>query len=152
MKTILIFALVIAGCNTGGERQTADSVSINQDTLVKTDNTAVEEFPADSADLALTTLSNDRFRNVTVRKISPDSAKVSGTARIFEATLSYAVYEKGKQLYEGFHTASAGAPEWGSFDFNIALPSSSGDPETYIIVFESSAKDGSRVGILKFPL
>ena len=152
MKKYLLLLMVIAvGCNERSDTNTTTTSLNSPDSIPVADHTTVAP-PADTSIQAIAPASNERFKDVTVKKISSDSVHVSGKARIFEANLSYAVYEKGKQVREGFHTASAGAPEWGDFDFNIASPRSSGDTGTYIIIFESSAKDGSRVGVLKFPL
>lgn len=150
-KYLLILTVILAGCNSGNERDTSTIVANNPDSVAPADHTSVDQ-PADTTSTVAAPQSNDRFRDVTLVRLSNDSANLRGRARIFEANLSYAVYEQGKLMYENFHTTSAGAPEWGEFDFNIKVPAPSTDTGTYVMVYESSAKDGSRVGILKFPL
>ncbi len=75
---------------------------------------------------------------------------VSGVARVFEATLNYALETKaGNVIKEGFTTALMGAPEWGRFDIKIA-----GIPERahYLTVYSISARDGSRQDEVKLKL
>lgn len=151
MKRIITILLLASGCRGSNEKAMPENQITSIDSAAKVDNTAVNNPISDTASQSSVPYSNDRFKEVALRKLSADSAKVTGKARIFEATLSYAIYENGKQVYQGFHTASAGAPEWGNFDFNIAIPRSAGDTEAYLMLYESSAKDGSRVGILKIP-
>ncbi len=153
MKKFLLIILIGIGCGQQKERSSNTEAADTIDTLAKTDNTVVEK-KADTTNSGIQSLPqfNDRFKDVILTRLSADSARLTGKARIFEATLSYAIYDKGKKVYEGFHTTSAGAPEWGDFDFNIAIPGSAGHSGTYVLLFESSAKDGSPQGVLKFPL
>jgi hypothetical protein len=46
-------------------------------------------------------------------------------------------------LKTGFTTTDAGAPEWGNFDFTIDIEKRESSTLT-LILFEESAKDGSR--------
>ena len=49
-----------------------------------------------------------------------NSLYVTGVARVFEATVSYALETKtGVVIDEGFTTATAGGPEWGEFFITI---------------------------------
>lgn len=51
------------------------------------------------------------------------TAYVSGIARIFEATVSYAFESRDRKvLKEGFTTASVGAPDWGGLIFRTLSP------------------------------
>ncbi len=75
---------------------------------------------------------------------------VSGVARVFEATLSYALETKaGNVIKEGFTTILMGAPEWGRYDIKIV-----GIPERahYLSVYSISARDGSRQDEVKLKL
>jgi hypothetical protein len=47
------------------------------------------------------------------------------------------------EVRAGFQTTDAGAPEWGNFDFTIAVQKNENSKLT-LVLFESSAKDGSR--------
>ncbi len=79
---------------------------------------------------------------------SPKQLTVTGTARVWEANVLYEVTDKNdKVLFNGFTTASIGAPDWGDFSFSIE-----GDlSEAYILrVFTESAKDGSRMDMVEY--
>lgn len=68
---------------------------------------------------------------------------VTGTATVFEATVSWAVTRPGSstQLAHGFVTATKGAPERGNFTVNVSLPAgTTGD--VVFTAWESSAEDG----------
>lgn len=69
---------------------------------------------------------------------------VTGTATVFEATVSWAVTRPGSStpLVDGFVTASKGAPERGDFTVKVTLPAgTTGD--VVFTAWESSANDGS---------
>lgn len=69
---------------------------------------------------------------------------VTGTATVFEATVSWAVTRPGSsaQLAKGFVTATAGGPERGDYTVNVTLPAgTTGD--VVFTAWESSAEDGS---------
>lgn len=68
---------------------------------------------------------------------------VTGTAAVFEATVSWAVTRPGSstQLAQGFVTATNGAPARGNFTVNVVLPAgTTGD--VVFTAWESSAEDG----------
>ncbi|HWL36607.1 MAG TPA: Gmad2 immunoglobulin-like domain-containing protein [Frankiaceae bacterium] len=68
---------------------------------------------------------------------------VTGTAAVFEATVSWAVTRPGSstQLAHGFVTATNGAPARGNFTVNVTLPAgTTGD--VVFTAWESSAEDG----------
>jgi spore germination protein GerM len=78
--------------------------------------------------------------------------RLSGTSNTFEATLNYEIVDpSGAIVAEGFGTATAGTGTWGTFDvtvpYEIARPGVGA-----IIVFESSAKDGSRINLVEIPV
>ena len=69
--------------------------------------------------------------------------KISGNARVFEATVSFRLRDTaGNVLAEGFTTAAEGAPGRGDFEGELAFkPDGSGQGQ--LEVFEVSMKDGS---------
>ncbi len=76
---------------------------------------------------------------------------VSGLARVFEATVQYEVDAGNVILAEGFTTATEGGPGWGEFEIIIELEELvTGTAK--IILYEESAKDGSRVNTLEIPI
>jgi hypothetical protein len=79
---------------------------------------------------------------------SPEKLTVTGTARVWEANVLYEVTDKNdKVLFDGFTTASVGAPLWG--DFSISIDGDLG--EAYVVrIFTESAKDGSRMDIVEY--
>ncbi|MDT8434308.1 MAG: GerMN domain-containing protein [Anaerosomatales bacterium] len=78
--------------------------------------------------------------------------RIIGTSNTFEATFNYEIVDPaGAIVAEGFGTATAGMGTWGTFDvtvpYEIARPGVGA-----LIVFESSAKDGSRINLVEIPL
>ena len=95
---------------------------------------------------------NERFRDVTILKTGDSSWRISGQAQIFEATFSWVIEDGHNEILKGFHQTDAGAPEWGNFDFTVNVPARDPNATLHIILFESSAKDGSRQYELPIPL
>ena len=93
---------------------------------------------------ALKNYSNERFRNVTVEKVNGNKFRVKGEAQIFEASFSWTVEDGHNELKNGDEMTDAGAPEWGKFDFTVEVAKSDENTTLTLILFELSAKDGSR--------
>lgn len=67
--------------------------------------------------------------------------RVTGTANVFEATVSFEVRdETGTTLLEAFTTATSGTGTRGTFETRLSPPGASG--ALTIIAFEASAEDG----------
>ncbi len=78
--------------------------------------------------------------------------RVTGMSNTFEATLLYNVVDPaGLIVAEGFATATAGSGTWGTFDFTVNYEIER-EGVGALIVFEESAKDGSRVNLVEIPL
>ncbi len=78
--------------------------------------------------------------------------KVSGTARVFEATVNLRVLDaNGNKLTETFTTATAGAPERGTFDVSIEF-SKPATEQGYVEAFWYSPKDGSELDKVRVPV
>lgn len=98
-------------------------------------------------------LQNEAFRifEPTPNAEVKDKIVVRGLARVFEGTIQYE-FEDGHFVFDkGFTTASEGAPGWGEFEIVIDLdkiPSGS----ARVILYEESAKDGSRLHELQIPV
>lgn len=99
------------------------------------------------------TFGNDAFRDVKARGQN-GQYQVTGEARMFEATVSYAVSDGHIYFVEDFVTASAGGPNWGSFSIDITLDQSTIPTHGTITLelFEESAQNGSRQHELFVPL
>jgi Immunoglobulin-like domain of bacterial spore germination len=77
--------------------------------------------------------------------------RVIGTANTFEATFEYDLDVGGRTIAHHFVTATSGNGTRGTFDFQIAFDVDRlSDGE--LVVFESSAEDGSRINIRRIPL
>lgn len=87
---------------------------------------------------------NARFKGVTVEKTGSHQFLIKGKAQVFEANISWAVEDGHDELKKGFVTTDAGAPEWGNFTFSIDVNKKRKNSTLTLILFESSAKDGSR--------
>ena len=110
---------------TGGD----DSTSIYDDEPVQ-----------DTVDL----FSGGRFRNVSVTKIADSTFEVAGEAQVFEAAFSWVIEDGHNELKQGHGTTDAGAPAWGKFSFNVTAARPGPNSVLHLILFEASAKDGSR--------
>jgi hypothetical protein len=77
--------------------------------------------------------------------------RLGGISNVFEATLNYELLDAdGQTLAEGFATATCGTGCWGDYDVQIEFGTDS--TEGTLLVFELSAKDGSRVNLTEIPL
>lgn len=78
--------------------------------------------------------------------------KISGNARVFEATVSFRLKDAaGNVLAEGFTTAAEGAPGRGDFEGELAFkPDGSGQGQ--LEIFEESMKDGSDLNKVTIPV
>lgn len=65
--------------------------------------------------------------------------RVTGSAAVFEATVSWDVRQDGRVVQEGFSTATEGAPGRGTWTADLTVPAGSYE----LRAWESSAKDGS---------
>lgn len=95
---------------------------------------------------------NDIFRNVTVTKTAQDTFEVKGQAQVFEAVVNYVVEDGHNELTQDFFQTSAGAPEWGDFSHTVKVKKAEPNSTLMLILFEVSAKDGSRRMELIIPL
>jgi spore germination protein GerM len=98
------------------------------------------------------------LQNVAFRIYEPapdtnvkDRIIVRGLARVYEGTILYEFEDGHFILAEGFTTATEGAPGWGEFEIIIELDEVANYSGT-VILFEESAKDGSRINELKIPV
>lgn len=136
-KIILLLIILFTACNKK-EVTTGETKEI-----VKTSDT-VQMKKADSLHITVKKYSNERFRNVTVEKVNGDTFRVKGEAQIFEASFSWIVEDGHNELKEGHEMTDAGAPEWGKFDFTLDVAKNKENSTLTLILFETSANDGSR--------
>lgn len=95
---------------------------------------------------------NEIFQKVTVRKTAEDAFELKGQAKVFEGVFQYVVEDGHNELAEGTVQTSAGAPEWGDFTHTINVKKAEPNSTLLLVLFEESAKDGSRQHELVIPL
>ncbi len=95
---------------------------------------------------------NQRFNDVTVLMINDSLFRIKGKAQIFEANFGWFVEDGHNILAEGFEMTDAGAPEWGNFDFTVSAKKARENSTLHIILFETSARDGSKQYELPVPV
>ncbi|HEY0040651.1 MAG TPA: Gmad2 immunoglobulin-like domain-containing protein [Flavisolibacter sp.] len=154
MKPIFLFAwIAFASCNNsnvssepirGHDSSTAPGTPAN--TMV--DDTATK-LPANAARKLY---SNVRFKEVNVEKRGENKYRIRGKGQIFEARFGWVVEDGHNELAQGFEDTNAGAPEWGSFDFTVEVKKARTNSVLHLVLFETSAKDGSRVHECPVPL
>ncbi len=144
MKYIYIVPiLLLLACN-GKEKKTEGPLP---ETTTQEDEKSGDGFLSENK-----TYSNERFRDVTVKQKVENTFLVEGKGRLFEGTYSWIVEDGHAELKEGFGTTEAGAPAWGKFSFTVEAEKVNPQTVLHIILFESSAKDGSRQHELMIPL
>lgn len=87
---------------------------------------------------------NQRFRNVRVHRMDDSTFLIAGEGQIFEASFGWTLEDGHNELRRGFATTDAGAPEWGAFSFKVHAQKARPGSTLHLILFEISAKDGSR--------
>ena len=147
MKRIFLFLMILLFSCCNKKESTVETVEI-----LKTSDTVQVTKEAQSEPVISKEYSNERFRAVTVKKLDDGTFRVKGEGQIFEASFSWVVEDGHYELAEGFDSTEAGAPEWGNFDFTLAVPTKDTNSTLTLILFETSAKDGSRQYELVIPL
>ncbi len=141
-----IVALLLLSCKNDNKK-----IDKNPTTVSTVDTVKSTPIPIPDNDLPME-YSNERFRKVTVEKIGEDSYRIKGEAQIFEANFSWVVEDGHNELKKGYEMTDAGAPEWGAFNFTIEVQKKKENSTLHLILFEASAKDGSRQYELPIPL
>lgn len=78
---------------------------------------------------------------------------VSGSSNVFEATHQLQVTEpEGRIVYDRYVTATSGTGTRGAWSQQVTVKNLSRDGLGAVIVFEYSAKDGSRINIVEVPV
>ncbi|WNB90638.1 BsuPI-related putative proteinase inhibitor [Bacillus sp. NEB1478] len=98
-------------------------------------------------------LENNSFRNIHFTG-TDGKYKVTGEARVFEAAFAYTVTD-GHQVFDEQHKqASAGAPAWATFSFDVHIPEDELPINGTLILelYYFSPKDGSKTDVLAIPL
>jgi germination protein M len=125
------------------------------------------QFPGITTVEVVVAGSKRRFRRSNFEKFTPpilvedplayeevtSPLRVTGTANTFEATFAYELTDTdGRIVDENFVTATSGTGTRGTFDFTTGPFTVPFDGFGALIVFENSAKDGSRINLVEIPL
>ena len=143
---LLLLTLCLSACNGG----MSDNASADQP-----DSAEHQPVPADSLsddNRTQKAYANERFKDVTVEKVGADKFMIQGRGQIFEANFGWVVEDGHRELKNGFQMTDAGAPEWGKFRFFVEVQKDRPNSTLTLVLFESSARDGSRQYELAVPL
>jgi len=137
--TLLLSLMFLFVCKNKDQMKTTES-----DTSISTLDMVQDIKEVENATPTFKTYANERFKDVYVEKIGQDSFLVRGQGQIFEANFNWVVEDGHDELKKGYHMTDAGAPEWGKFELPIHIQKERSHSTLMLILFESSAKDGSR--------
>lgn len=138
-----LLAITLVGCNSNKQQnETINNIDTVKIHAEPTQNIKTKK-PTDSLPPA-NVFSNERFKEVTVKKMEDHKFLIQGKAQIFEASFSWVIEDGHEELKKGFQMTDAGAPEWGNFKFTIDVQKKRANSTLHLILFESSPKDGSR--------
>lgn len=136
-STICLLLLLLISCNKkSNEASDSKETIIQNDSLNSSSTDETKEGTAEK-------LSNERFRNVTIEKLTENSFRVKGQAQVFEGTINWTVEDGHYILKDGFTTTDIGAPAWGNFNFTFDVEKVDKNSSVTLVLFEISAKDGN---------
>ena len=138
--TFLLSAILLFACN---KKENQRSTIVNDTLITIPEITTVIKDEKSEIHLPKQ-YSNERFKEVIVERIDENKFRIRGKGQIFEASFNWIIEDGHDELKAGFQTTDAGAPEWGNFDFTIAVQKKRENSKLTLVLFESSAKDGSR--------
>ena len=153
MKQLLFcLAIMTVSCNDHEKQQTSsDTVAVKNTTDTTLVDLKLKEIrseppppPPPPPPAAPKKYANARFKDVTVEQTGEHQFLIKGKAQVFEANISWVVEDGHEELKKGFQMTDAGAPAWGNFSFSIDVQKKRLNSTLTLILFESSAKDGSR--------
>ena len=138
------------------------SVDLPDEPLAQVVYTLTQFVTVESVDIQGNTLTRADFEDLTPAILveSPlafedvtSPLRVTGTANTFEATFNYELTDTdGLIVDENFVTATSGTGTRGTFDFTTKPYKVPFDGVGALIVFERSAKDGSRINLVEIPV
>lgn len=152
LPCLLAIFLLLQGCMStdngqSAEPQTPPATSEQPnptETAQPQQPSAQPEQPSTEPEKPAQQFQNDIFKEVTVSKVKEDTYTVKGKAMVFEAVVDYVVEDGHNELAKGSVQASKGAPEWGDFEFTVTVKKDVPNSTLMLILYETSAKDGSR--------
>ncbi|MBE5396692.1 Gmad2 immunoglobulin-like domain-containing protein [Brevibacillus borstelensis] len=155
LLSILLIAVLLQGCTSSKETPStgtpAQPPATEQPAQQPSDPAQPETpqpgtstQPTDDQDKNDETNKNDSFHVASVEKTGEDTFTIKGKARVFEGNFQYVVEDGHNELTKGNVQTSAGAPEWGDFEFTVKVKKDQPNSTLTLVLFESSPKDGSR--------
>lgn len=145
-----LFAISLLACNPRTENKSSNSDTAQKQQSIDTNK--ITSSPGSVAQTKPQTYSNQRFKDVTVEKIADNKYIIRGKAQVFEANFSWVVEDGHNEIMKGHNMTDAGGPAWGKFIFSIEVKKQRTNSTLTLILFEISAKDGSRQHELPVPL
>lgn len=145
---LVIAITFLIGCNANKSQK--ESTSKIDSVNVQPEGEPDTKEPLSSAEEKV--FSNERFKDVTVERIEEHKFTIQGKAKVFEANFGWVVEDGHEELQKGHEMTDAGAPQWGHFKFTIDVKKKRENSTLHLILFEPSAKDGSRQHELLIPL
>lgn len=143
MRIKLLMLLIILGaCNNNHPKR--ETLKVNTLKTSEEEKKIAIDTKIDSTLPISKIYSNERFKDVIVEKIDENKFRIQGLGQIFEASFNWIVEDGHEELDKGFEKTDAGAPEWGKFEFIIDVQKEHENSTLTLILFEYSAKDGSR--------
>lgn len=155
MRYLVTITILLASCAGGTAERGIENETTGQTTGTKAQPSQHPVTKAEKDTVTepeVKTYENKRFRNVRVQKQAGNSYLVSGEGQIFEASFNWIIEDGHRELDSGYTATDAGAPEWGRFSFTVSAPEHSPNSALHLVLFEISAKDGSRTYELPIPL
>ena len=150
VPALVAFILVSYNDQTGRSDTSKNPDSASTTKIESPSREAVENDTVTSTEPV--TYGNARFKDVTVAKTGTRQYTVTGRGQIFEASFNWVIEDGHNELKSGFTSTDAGAPEWGNFKFTIDIPEKRPNSTLTLVIYETSAKDGSRQHELAIPL
>ena len=140
MKFLYLFlALGLICC-----KQQQEEITIETTATPETEAVVVPKTSVADTIVPPKVYSNNRFKDVTVEKTAANQYLIKGKAQIFEANFSWVIEDGHNEIQKGHQMTDAGAPEWGNFKFSVEAQKERENSTLHLILFEISAKDGSR--------
>jgi hypothetical protein len=144
MKLSYAFLLLLVACNNNEPNE----INNKKDSTTQRPPMPAKDTNYNAADtatqIAAKVYANQRFKEVTAEQVGENKFKVRGKGQIFEASFGWVIEDGHNELAQGFESTNAGAPEWGIFDFTVEAKKVRPNSTLHLILFETSAKDGSR--------
>ena len=136
----MVMLLLWFGCNPKDQT----TVNVKTDSPVMGDTLQTNKPSHPDTVTSSKIYANERFKDVTVKKVGEHAFTINGKAQIFEANFAWVIEDGHDELQQGHHMTDAGAPEWGNFSFTVDAPKTNPNTTLHLILFEASPKDGSR--------